>query len=136
MDVICPRHRPIYGARQGDLFLLDLDSEAFTVGNDLVLLYGPANEDESWLGTYRVITKLVFAADSLQNMMSQMIFGEPRDIGIKKTQAFLDAHSQLHDVRCCFVCARSVKHETHFWPWPSKLRRTPGFVENLAAFKS
>ena len=74
MDVICPRHAPIYGARPGDLFLLDLDSEAFTAGNELVVIHGPTHEDASWLGTFQVVTKTVFAAAELTDMLSRMIF--------------------------------------------------------------
>lgn len=125
MDVITPRHRPIKGTRQGDLFLLDLDSEAYTVGNDILLVYGPAKEDDSWLGDFKVVTKSVFAANDLTEMMSLMIFGVPRDQGIHKLYAFLEANSTRTDVRCCFVCARSIQWEARYYPWPSKLRRTP-----------
>ena len=125
MDVICPRHAPIHGVRPGDLFLLDLDSEAFAIGNELLILYGPPAEDESWLGDHRVISKTVFAAESLTDMLSRMVFGEPREIGLNKLHAFLDMNSQQRDVRCCFVCARHIEREKKTWPWPSKLRRTP-----------
>lgn len=128
MDVVCPRHTPIYGARPGDLFLLDLECEAFTIGNELLILHGPPHEDASWLGDHRVITKTVFAADSLTDMLSRMIFGEPREIGVKRIHAFLDSNSQLRDVRCCFVCARNIERERKTWPWPSKLRRTTDVV--------
>jgi hypothetical protein len=124
MDVICPKHDPIYGVR-GDLFLLDLDSEAFAIGNDLVVVHGSANEDDSWLGDFKVITKSVFAAADLTDMMSLMVFGVPRDKGIHKLYAFLEAGSTRTGVRCCFVCARSTKREKQYHPWPSKLRRTP-----------
>lgn len=124
MDVICPRHAPIYGVR-GDMFLLDIDSEAFAIGNELVVLYGPTNRDESWLGSYRVITKTTFAADSLTDMLSRMIFGQPRKVGIERLHEFLGPDTTLTNVRCCFVCARSVKQEALLWPWPSKLRHTP-----------
>ena len=125
MDVICPRHAPIYGARPGDLFLLDLDSEAFTAGNELVVIHGPTHEDASWLGTFQVVTKTVFAAAELTDMLSRMIFGEPREAGIQKLYGFLEANSTHTDVRCCFVCARSVGREAAYWPWPSRLRQTP-----------
>lgn len=124
MDVICPKHAPIYGVR-GDMFLLDLDSEAFAIGNELLVIHGPANQDDSWLGDFRVITKTVFAAADLTDMLSRMIFGEPKEAGIKKLYAFLEASSTRTDVLCCFVCARSVEREKKHWPWPSKLRRTP-----------
>ena len=135
MDVICPKHDPIYGVR-GDLFLLDLDSEAFSIGNDLVVVHGPANEDDSWLGDFKVMTKSVFAAADLTDMMSLMVFGVPRDKGIHKLYAFLEASSTRTDVRCCFVCARSTKRETQYYPWPSKLRRTPKLDYEVKALVS
>ena len=124
-DVVTPHHRPVEGTRKGDLFILDLESGAFEIGNNVLLTYGPADEDESWLGDHRVISKTVFAAEALTNMMSLMIFGEPRETGIEKIHAFLKAGSPLQDVRCCFVCLRNIKLEAEYWPWPSKLRRTP-----------
>ena len=83
----------------------------------------PAHEDASWLGTFQVVTKSVFAAAELTDMLSRMIFGEPREAGIQKLYGFLEANSTRTDVRCCFVCARSVGREAAYWP--SRLRQTP-----------
>lgn len=135
MDVITPPHRPIQGARSGDLFILDLDSKAYEVGNNILLVYGPTHEDESWLGDHRVISKTVFAAEALTNMVSLMIFGVPRETGITKIHAFLQDNSQRQDVRCCFVCARSIKREREYYPWPSKLRRTPDISPSVIQTK-
>jgi hypothetical protein len=131
MDVICPRHKPVCGTgTQGDLFLLDLDSEAFAIGNQLVIVHGPQGEGDSWLGTYRVIDKTVFAADSLSNMLSLMIFGVSKTQGIAKLRAFLEASSPRTNVRCCFVCVRRVEETPcgptpQYWPESKRLRRTP-----------
>lgn len=125
MDVITPRHQPVQGVRPGDLFILDLDSEAYDVGNDILLIYGPAKDGDSWLGDHRVITKSVFAVEALTNTLSLMIFGEPRETGVKKLHAFLETSSQRRGVKCCFVCVRSILRERQYYPWPSKLRRTP-----------
>ena len=108
--------------------MLDLDSETSAIGNQLVVVHGPPGV-ASCLGSFRIINKTIFAANSLTEMLSLIIFGVSKKQGIAKLRAFLEPSNTRTDVRCCFVCARRIQEApsgpAQYWPKSRRLRRPP-----------